>query len=143
MTATKDLTKLQVEMDFLAGVKCPSTSCMDGTWDSGVSDEKCEICNGIGKDPKYDVLRVKCLPREHLPFGYCYKAIKPDCPGYTTLPAGRAHEAVGKLLALTDPITRNNRGQWFIGVRRLNEPWHDTPEGALIAALCNAEGGKL
>ena len=145
MTITKDLTKLQKQMKALSGAKCPvhwhghDHFYTDGTCTMPECDEHLNSCSGL--DPKYDCLRVKCFWEPTEPHAHQEIQVE-NCvdKNWWTLPAERAHEAVGKLLILAEPLTRNNLGQWFVGVKRISEPWHDTPEEALISALCEAEG---
>lgn len=159
---TKDLTKLQAEMDFLAGVKCPCLVAYQQSLESGRciacgicghSDEPdvC-LCNGSGLDPKYDVLRVECPKVNfHGPEGYG-AGHRDRCPNWITLPADRAHEAVGELLivaaeeglVLSRYLPKSTR--WFCDIaKEAPKRWGGeisgpTPEEALIAALCEAEG---
>lgn len=103
-------------------------------------------------DPKYDCLREKCESNWHdHPHGNENTGCthREACPGHTTLPADRAHQAVGKLLAAVYQINRkvdlicNSKGQW--GLLQKEDPfffnnWHNTPEESLMAALCVVEG---
>ena len=57
MTATKDLTKLQADMDFLAGVECFYGEDGKADWPDG--RKGCLICNGSGLNPIYNCLRLR------------------------------------------------------------------------------------
>ena len=149
---------LQPLITALAEAKCSYGGDGKADWPDG--RKGCLICNGSGLDPKYDCLREKCQNLAHnhgASVHYCYtteerlKACedhRATCPGYTVLPPGRAHEAVGKLL-FTSHLDLQYLWQgderhplWTVNDWEKEIPYMSsaTPEEALMAALCRAEG---
>ena len=146
MTITKDLTKLQKQMKALTEVKCPACKdCQDVVAELGL----CSHCEGRfpGLDPKYDCLRLECP-------GYAVQLGEKTCPvcgerRWHALPADRAHEAVGRLMAAIEnkdcfpSLAYDPEHKWGNWMATLSEDCiarGDTPEEALMAALRKAEG---
>ena len=140
---TTELTELQKQMNTLAEVKCGDCHFR------GVRVEfadDCHACNGSGLKREYDVLRLECP-------GYAVQLGAKTCSicgerRWHVLPAERAHEAVGKLL-LTSQFDLQYLFQgdespplWTVNYWEKEIPYmsSDTPEEALMAALCEAEG---
>ncbi len=158
-----DIAKLQAQMDALAGVKCPLICHDEEPHDNTpLAQEHLDTCTGL--DPKYDVLRVECEScwchnpessghRPDFSWDHNQSCVKgATCDGLNNLPADRAHEAVGKLLAALgsdwELAPFNDEHPYYIGMS-----WEDgTPEGAersvfgntpweaLMPALCETEG---
>jgi len=143
-----NLTKLQKQMNALAAMKCPC-NCHEAFF-----PRHHVCCDTTGLDARYDALRVECeKPYHHGPLNYQQQNIHLDvlcdrhrtkCPGYTTLSADRCHKTVGKLLVacpvrLYPPDESDSQWAAYIpGASMCGKG--DTPEKALVAALCESEG---
>ena len=159
------MSKLQAQIDALVRVPCPD--CAYGWFLTKHGKLKCTTCNGSGLAPKYDCLRLECkgdfyeelIAERPMQWVKVYfhthgqrdeDGVNCECRDkkYTTLPAERAHETVGKLL-LTSQFDLQYLWQgdespplWTVNNWEKEIPYMSsaTPEEALMSALCQAEG---